>query len=177
MCRGLAAAAFLALSMRAAGAVAQVDSWDAIGPGRIGSAVEELAGLLPKQCRDPATLRCQLPGGTFAAVPVSGLEAVFQDARLAQVVVRFDTQHYPQLLAALRERWGEPEDRSFRTRAGMAGVFEAGVKLWPDRKVPAVLEEYAGKIDRGSLTFGEPGTMAPLIAAKRARPAGASSDL
>jgi hypothetical protein len=59
----------------------------------------------------------------------------------------------------------------------MAGEFEAGVKLWTQDAVRAVLEEYAGKIDRGALTFGDAAAMDALIRDKRSYAAGAARDL
>jgi hypothetical protein len=133
---------------------------------------------LPWQCEPrEAPRRCLLPNALFAGVPVTAIEAAFDADRLVQVTVRFDNRHYPALLATLRERWGEPEDRSYRARAGMAGEFKAGVKLWVRNTVPAVLEQYAGKIERGALVFGAPAVMERLIADKRTYPAGSARDL
>jgi hypothetical protein len=59
----------------------------------------------------------------------------------------------------------------------MAGDFEAGVQLWSSGDVALVLEQYAGKIDRAALTYGDAEAMAPLLARKRAYPPGAWRDL
>jgi hypothetical protein len=59
----------------------------------------------------------------------------------------------------------------------MAGEFEAGVKLWSAGEVAAVLEQYAGKIDRAALTFGDAEAMHATLAEKRSYAPGDFRDL
>jgi hypothetical protein len=154
------------------------DYSETIGPARIGASLERLSAAVPLRCdNDTPTRRCTLPEGRFANVPVSGVEAAFRDGRLAQVKVHLDTTHYPALLEALRARLGAPEDRTFRARAGMAGDFEAGVKLWTSGVTSSVLEQYAGKIDRAALTFGDASSMLSILAEKRSYAPGTWRDL
>jgi hypothetical protein len=154
------------------------DYSETIGPARIGASLERLSAALPMRCDAfTPTRKCTLLEGRFAGVPVSGVEAAFRDGQLAQVKVRLDTRHYPALLEALRARLGEPEDRTFRARAGMAGELEAGVKLWTSGEVSSVLEQYAGKIDRAALTFGDAGAMHSILAEKRSYAPGTWRDL
>jgi hypothetical protein len=120
---------------------------------------------------------CSLAGGRFMDVPVLGVEATLRAERLVRVVMRLEHVYYPALRTRLRSRLGVPEDRSFRARAGMAGEFEAKVELWESADFAAILEEYAGKIDRGSLTFGDREAMQAALAACRAYPPGALRDL
>lgn len=167
----------LACLARAGTLHAGEEHWDALGPQRIGAAHAEISAARPMQCEGEQLRTCALRAGTFARVPVSAVQAQFRDGRLERVTVRLEEGDYPALLARLRERLGEPEDRSFRARAGMAGEFDAGVKLWTQGDVTLVLEQFAGKIDRSALTFGTAEAMRELVAAKRAYPPGAARDL
>jgi hypothetical protein len=59
----------------------------------------------------------------------------------------------------------------------MAGDFEAGVKLWTSGETSSVLEQYAGKIDRAALTFGDASSMHSILAEKRSYAPGTWRDL
>jgi hypothetical protein len=173
-----AALLLIALAAGLRTASAADDYAEAIGLARIGTPIERLAAALALRCDDAVPIRkCSLPAGHFAGVPVTRIDAAFRDDRLAQVTLRLDTTHYRALLEALRARLGEPEDRTYRARAGMAGEFEAGVKLWSAGEVAAVLEQYAGKIDRAALTFGDAEAMHATLAEKRSYAPGDFRDL
>jgi hypothetical protein len=154
------------------------DRWEALGPGRIGASAGQVLAHTSLECDSGLPVRtCSARGGHFLGVPVTAVEVRFGADRLVRVIVRFESAAYGVLLEGLRSRLGEPEDRSYRARAGMAGDFAAAVKLWEQPGFAAVLEEYAGKIDRGALAYGEPAEMRDLLARKRAYPPGASRDL
>jgi hypothetical protein len=164
------------LATPAAGADA--DAWDALGPSRIGEQEERILDAVGLQCREEAALRvCAADAARFAGVPVTRIEARFRAGTLASVSVHLAEAHYAALLGALRTRLGEPEDRSYRARAGMAGEFEAGVKLWTRDDAAVVLEQFAGRITRSGLTFGDAASMAPVLDEKRSYPPGAARDL
>lgn len=160
------------------GTSAAQERWDELGLARIGASADQLEGLASARCEGGGAERaCTVAGGVLLGVPVLGVEALLRDGKLARVAVRFDSTHYPSLLAALSARLGEPEDRSYRARAGMAGDFEVGVRLWEQAGRAAILEEYAGKIDRGALTFGDAQSMREALARQRAAARGAWRDL
>jgi hypothetical protein len=165
------------LAMPVAGAAA--DAWDALGPSRIGEPEERIVAAVGLQCREEAALRvCAADGANFAGVPVTAIEARFRAGTLASVHVLLAEAQYAALLGALRARLGEPEDRSYRARAGMAGEFDAGVKLWTqDHAGAVVLEQFAGRITRSGLTFGDAASMASMLTEKRSYPPGALRDL
>ena len=164
------------LAMPAAGAGS--DAWDALGPSRIGEREDTILGAVGLQCREEAALRvCAADAARFAGVPITRIEARFRAGTLTSVSVHLPEVHYAALLGALRTRLGEPEDRSYRARAGMAGEFEAGVKLWTRGDAAVVLEQFAGRITRSGLTFGDAASMAPMLDDKRSYPPGAARDL
>ena len=105
------------------------------------------------------------------------VEAVFVDARLSKVTVSFSVAEYEALLSLLTDRFGAGEDRSYLARAGMAGEFAAGVYLWRKAGVVVVLEQYAGKIDRTTLTYGSEPAMAKAVRKATSYPRGARRDL
>lgn len=170
--------AVLGLVLAVRCAAAGTGAWEALGPSAIGRDRAAVGAAVALACDQGEPLqRCTAPLTELAGVPVRGLEAGFRDGRLAWVTVRLDPDRYAAALEAVRARLGEPEDRSFRARAGMAGDFEAGVQLWNAGDVAVVLEQYAGKIDRGALRYGDARAMAELVARKRAYPPGAWRDL
>jgi hypothetical protein len=154
------------------------DLWDRLGPARIGAAHAQIAESVAMQCTDAAPEKtCLVPAGRFGGVPVDRVEARFRDQRLERVVVRFGEPRYRAMLATLQARLGEAEDRSFRARAGMAGEFAAGVKLWELPAAAVVLEQFAGKIDRSTVSFGTIDAMQALLQQKRSYPPGSARDL
>jgi hypothetical protein len=164
------------LAMPAAGADA--DAWDTLGPSRIGEQEEKIVGAVGLQCREEAASRvCTADAARFAGVPVTRIEARFRAGALASVSVHLGEVHYAALLGALHVRLGESEDRSYRARAGMAGEFDAGVKLWTLDHAAVVLEQFAGRITRSGLTFGDAASMASMLEEKRSYPPGAWRDL
>lgn len=179
--RLLAACLFAVLSAAPGRAQQGQDLWHRLGPARLGAEQAMLA--VPLDCDEAVPVStCRMDPGRavadrFAGIAITGLEARFRAGRLERVRVSLDERDYAALLDTLRERLGEPEDRSFRARAGMGGQFEAGVKLWVSAETVVVLEQYAGKIDRGALTYGDAGAMRELVAQKRAYPPGAMRDL
>jgi len=121
-------------------------------------------------CAEPSTReRCgmrappALPGGVLP----QSLDVLFRGQALAQVRGLFAEKHHAAMLERLRAALGTPEDRSFRIRAGMAGTFEAGVHVWHVERAAGswflVLEQYAGKIDRSALTWGDAQAMDTLL--------------
>jgi hypothetical protein len=161
-------------------AVCAADAFDWLGPQRIGASLHEISLHVALAC-DGASGRqsCTAPsaGELFDAVPVQRIEATFQDARFEQARMMFATTRYYTLLHALHERYGPGEDRSFVAIAGMAAEFPAGLFIWRVGAVSLVLEQYAGKIDRASLTYGTQASMARLMQKVRAYPRGARRDL
>jgi hypothetical protein len=147
--------------------VAPLEGFDPLLPGASRAGLEArmqfdcAAQSRDQRCRVPAPPA--LPGG----VAPKALEVLFRDRALAQVQGVFDERHHAGVLARLRAALGTPEDRSFRTRAGMAGVFEAGVHVWTLESAAGnwfvVLEQYAGKIDRSALTWGDEPAMHSLL--------------
>ena len=99
------------------------------------------------------------------------------DARLSKVRVIFSDLQYPTLLRFLTDGFGDGEDHSYIARAGMAGEFIAGVYLWHHAGVSVVLEQYAGKIDRGALSYGSESAMAEVVRKMTSYPRGARRDL
>jgi hypothetical protein len=115
---------------------------------------------------------------TFAGVPVRALELRFSQDLLVRAAVTLSERYYAPLLSFLGTQFGASDDRSFRARGGMGAVeFEAGVHLWEHDGVSLVLEQFAGKIDRSALTYGNAATMDDLVRGKRSYPRGARRDL
>jgi hypothetical protein len=169
-----------ALFLAAPGVVYPTQAVDWLGPERIGASFQEISVHVALTCGgESIRLACtaSAPGEVFDGIPVQRIEAMFQDAQLARGRVMFADTHYEALLRALTGRYGPGEDRSFVANAGMAGYFPAGVFVWTSGAVNLVLEQYAGKIDRSSLTYGTHSSMAGLLQKIRAYPRGARRDL
>ena len=177
--RHIALSASCALLATACALACAADVLDWLGPQRIGASLQEISLHGALECDGgPAGQTCsaQAPGEIFD-VPVRRIEASFQNARFAQGRMMFATTHYAPLLRALNERYGPGEDHSFVAIAGMAADFPAGVFIWRSGPISLVLEQYAGKIDRSSLTYGTHASMAGLMQKIRAYPRGARRDL
>jgi hypothetical protein len=162
------------------GAVFAGDALDWLGPLRIGTSFREISQHVRLACQGAQERQsCTAPseGAIFEGMPVQRIEAVFHGARFEQGRLVFGATHYPALLRALNERYGPGEDRSFLAIAGMAADFPAGVFIWRADAVSLVLEQYAGKIDRSSLTYGAHASMEGLIQKIRAHPRGARRNL
>jgi hypothetical protein len=157
------------------------DAWDALGPAQIGGAFHQVAGNAALICNDDGTRQVcassRVAPVTFSGVRARNLEAVFVDARLSKVTISFRVAEYEALLSVLTDRFGAGEDRSYLARAGMAGEFAAGVYLWRKTSVIVVLEQYAGKIDRTTLSYGSESTMAEVVRKVTSYPRGARRDL
>jgi hypothetical protein len=164
----------------ASAVVCATDALDWLGPQRIGASFREISPHVALACgggRVRQACTASSPGEVFDGVPVQRFEAMFQDAQFAQGRMIFATTHYAALLRALNARHGPGEDRSFVAIAGMAADFPAGVFIWRSGAVSLVLEQYAGKIDRSSLTYGTHASMAGLMQKARAYPRGARRNL
>jgi len=157
------------------------DAWEVLGPTHIGRPLDEVSKEISLTC-DGGTVRqvCATDAKAmvpFGRVPARKIQALFDDARLSKVTVIFSDLHYPTLLRFLTDRFGNGEDRSYVARAGMAGEFSAGVYLWRQAGVSVVIEQYAGKIDRGALSYGSESAMAELVRKLTSYPRGARRDL
>jgi hypothetical protein len=157
------------------------DAWEALGPAQIGGALDRIASNAKLICNDDGTRQvCATTPNvapTFGGVPARNIEAVFVETRLAKVTVSFNVAEYEALLSLLTDRFGIGDDRSYLARAGMAGEFAAGVYLWRKAGVTVVLEQYAGKIDRTTLSYGSEAALAGLVRKVTSYPRGARRDL
>jgi hypothetical protein len=157
------------------------DAWETLGPTQIGGAFDQIANNAALTCNDDAAQQvcASVPAApvTFGGVRSRNIEAVFVDGRLSKVTVSFSVAEYEALLSLLTDRFGAGEDRSYLARAGMAGEFTAGVYLWRTAGVILVLEQYAGKIDRTTLTYGSEPAMAKAVRKATSYPRGARRDL
>ena len=160
---------------------AAADVWEALGPMRIGGGFDQITSNTALTCNDDAAQRiCVSAPATlvaFGGVRARTIEAVFVDARLSKVTASFNVAEYEALLDLLTDRFGAGEDRSYLARAGMAGEFTAGVYLWHHAGVSIVLEQYAGKIDRTTLSYGSESAMAKVVRKLTSYPRGARRDL
>ena len=175
--------AFLVSLLLASGAgrAHSADAWEALGPGRIGASFDEIAQGIALACDSATghrvcTVPLQIPI-VFAGLPVTRIEAVFDDSRLERARVTLGLQRYKHLLRILTARFGEGEDHSFLAIAGMGVEFAAGVHVWRTGASSLVLEQYAGKIDRSALTYGSDSSMADLVRKVNGYPRGARRDL
>jgi hypothetical protein len=148
-------------------------------PAHIGAGFDDISQRAELKCDAERRLCAFSSVGArlFAGVPVTRIEAAFQDSRLQQVNVTLDTLQFQALHHALTARYGAGEDCSFLAIAGMAAEFTARVFVWRLGTVNIVLEEYAGKIDRSALTFGSEATMADMLRKVHSYPRGARRDL
>lgn len=175
--------AFLVAVLLASGAgrAHAADAWDALGPGRIGASFDEMAQAVALACDSETGHRvCTVSSQisiVFAGLPVTRIEAVFDDFRLERARVTLGLQRYKGLFQFLTARFGEGEDHSFLAIAGMGGEFAAGVHVWHTGASSLVLEQYAGKIDRSALTYGSESSMADLVRKVSVYPRGARRDL
>jgi hypothetical protein len=177
----LSALLLFTLSTSSASQDRVADAWEVLGPSRIGAAFDEIENGTALTCNGDAAQRvcasAPAPPVDFGGVRARNIEAVFVDARLSKVTVSFSVAEYEALLSLLTDRFGAGEDRSYLARAGMAGEFAAGVYLWRKAGVIVVLEQYAGKIDRTTLTYGSEPAMAKAVRKATSYPRGARRDL
>ena len=157
------------------------DAWEVLGPTHIGRPLNEVSKDISLTC-DGGSVRqvCTTDAGAivpFAGMPARNIQAVFDHARLSKVTLIVSDLQYPTLLQFLTDRFGDGEDRSYIARAGMAGEFIAGVYLWHRAGVNVVLEQYAGKIDRGALSYGSESAMVEVVRKVTSYPRGARRDL
>lgn len=158
------------------------DLWDQLGPARIGATRTEIARQVSIRCGVGEQEGVCNPGaggaGIFAGLPVTRVDLYFGQERLVRVRVSLSDRHYQALLSFLSTQFGASDDRSFLARGGMAAAeFEAGVHVWKHEGVSLVFEQFAGKIDRSGLTYGNDAAMAELVRAKTSYPRGARRDL
>jgi len=158
------------------------DLWDRLGPARIGATRAEIGSEIRMACRsadrDDVCVVSAGAGKILAGVPVSAVELRFSHDRLVWAAVTLSERYYTPLLAFLAAQFGASDDRSYRARGGMGAMeFEAGVHLWEHEGVSLVLEQFAGKVDRSALTYGNAAAMADLVRSKTAYPRGARRDL
>ena len=160
------------------------DVFDGLAPGLIGAelaAVLEGAELACRQDSNaPAIRRCKpLPGGMDAlgGVPVTSVEALFQDKLLALVTVYLPQSRFAEVKRILVGKFGEATDWSVIIRSGMAGTFKDEVLLWERDDVVMIAQQYDQKIDRSSVIYGSPAAMAPLLKQIKSTPPGATRDL
>ena len=176
--RALMAASLIA---SAPGQASAADTWEGVGPARIGTGFDEISRHVALKC-DAHDVRkvCTVsaPGPIlFAGLPVARIEAVFQESVLERVNISLATIQYEALHRVLNAHFGPGEDRSFLAIAGMAAEFVAGVFVWRAGTTSLVLEQYSGKIDRSALTYGTESSMAGLVRKVTAYPRGARRDL
>jgi hypothetical protein len=110
-------------------------------------------------------------------VPVTSVEALFQDKLLAQVTVYFPQSRFAEVKRILGGKFGEATDWSVIIRSGMAGTFKDEVLLWERDDFVMIAQQYDQKIDRSSVIYGSPAAMAPLLKQIKSTPPGATRDL
>jgi hypothetical protein len=120
-----------------------------------------------------------IPGALdrLAGVPVTSVSARFESARLQRVTVLFNETSFAKLAPQLKSRFGAAKDWTVSIHAGMNASFKNQILLWEGERWTAVLQQYDGKINRSSLTYGTPSAMAELVQRIKATPPGASRDL
>ena len=118
-------------------AAADSDVFDGLGPGLVGAELTAVLEGAELAChRDPketSIRRCKpLPGvlDSLGSVPVTSVEALFEDERLAQITVYLPEPRFADLKRLLVARLGEGTDWSVVVRAGMAGTFDDDILLW-----------------------------------------------
>ena len=167
-----------------ADALAAGDIFDGLAPELVGSelgSVLEGAELACRQDRaDPKIRRCTaLPGALKAVggVGVNAVEARFDDQRLAQVTIYLPEPRFAAVLPILSARFGEGKAWSVILRAGMAGQFEAKIRIWETDRFVLIAQQFDGKIDRSSVIYGSARAMAPLLRQILSTPPGGLRDL
>jgi hypothetical protein len=167
-----------------AGALAADDIFDGLAPELVGNelgSVLEGAELACRQDRaDPKIRRCSpLPGAlkAFGGVGVNAVEARFDDQRLAQVTIYLAEPRFAAVLPVLSTRFGEGKAWTVSLRAGMAGQFEAKIRIWETDRFVLIAQQFDGKIDRSSVIYGSARAMAPLLRHIKSTPPGGSRDL
>jgi hypothetical protein len=165
-------------------ALAADDIFDGLAPELVGSelgSVLEGAELACRQDRaDPKIRRCTpLPGALKAVggVGVNAVEARFDDHRLAQVTIYLPEARFDAVLPVLSTRFGEGKAWSVILRAGMAGQFEAKIRIWETDRFVLIAQQFDGKIDRSSVIYGSARAMAPLLRQIKSTPPGGLRDL
>jgi hypothetical protein len=161
-----------------------IDVFDGLAPGLIGAELTTVLEGAELACHQdsnaPPIRRCRpLPGSLDAVdgVPVTSVEALFQDKLLAQVTVYFPTPRFTEIKRILIGKLGEATDWSVIIRSGMAGTFKDEVLLWERDDIVMIAQQYDQKIDRSSVIYGSPAAMAPLLKQIKSTPPGGTRDL
>ena len=185
MTRWYAAGALMwACSTLAPLAASASDVFDGLAPTLVGGELTTVLEGAELACRQdsnaPAIRRCKPLLGSLDAldgVPVTSVEALFQDKLLAQVTVYFPQARFADVKRILVAKLGEATDWSVVIRSGMAGTFKDEVLLWERDNLVMIAQQYDQKIDRSSVIYGIPAAMAPLLKQIKSTPPGATRDL
>ncbi len=165
-------------------AAADSDVFDGVGPDLVGAELTTVLEGAELACRqdskEAAVRRCRpLPGAldSVGGVPVTSVEALFDDQLLTQVTVYLPESRFPDLKQVLAARLGEGTDWSVIIRSGMAGTFRDEILLWEKGDLVVIAQQFDQKIGRSSLIYGSATVMAPLLKQIRSTPPGAIRDL
>jgi len=165
-------------------AVADSDVFDGLDPALLGAEITTVLEGAELACRqDPKKVtvrRCTpLPGAldSLGGVPVTSVEALFEDEQLAQVTIYFPESRFADLRRSVFPRFGAGMDWSVSLRAGMAGTVKDEILLWEKEDLVVIAQQFDGKIDRSSLIYGSAKAMAPLLKQIKSSPPGGTRDL
>jgi hypothetical protein len=165
-------------------AAADSDVFDGLGPELVGAELTTVLEGAELACRadsrEGAVRRCRpLPGAldSVGGVPVTSVEAVFEDQLLAQVTVYLPESRFPGLKPLLAARLGEGTDWTVIIRSGMAGTFRDEILLWEKDDLVVIAQQFDQRIGRSSLIYGSGKVMAPLLKQIKSTPPGATRDL
>jgi len=124
--------------------------------------------------------RCRLePGvapGCFGTVVSDALLQV-REGRVAIAAVFFDEGAYASVLERLTNDLGAGEDRSEQLRAGMGGTFTNVVKVWRREGSVWFAEQFAGRIDRSSVSRANAADFDAMMRARAAQRVNGARDL
>lgn len=165
-------------------AAADSDVFDGLGPDLVGaeltSVLEDAELACHQDSKEPAVRRCRpLPGAldSVVGVPVTSVEALFEDQLLTQVTIYLPESRFPDLKRVLVVKLGEGADWSVIIRSGMAGTFRDEIVFWEKDGLVVIAQQFDQKIGRSSLIYGSAKVMAPLLKQVKSTPPGAIRDL
>ncbi|PWT74256.1 MAG: hypothetical protein C5B46_04345 [Proteobacteria bacterium] len=160
------------------------DLFDGLSPDRVGAeltaVLEEAELACTHDSSDPQLRHCNpLPGALNAlgSISLGEVEALFVDQHLARVTAYFAERRFDDVRRTLSERLGDSTDWTIVIRAGMAGQFTDQIRIWENDHFVLIAQQFDRKIDRSSVIYGTPASMAELLRRIKSTPAGSMRDL
>jgi hypothetical protein len=149
------------------------DGWEVFGAEQLGLSRDQLMAQIALEC-EPAQAASGLQTckpapealRSLAGVPAQQVELKFREGQLEKVSARLNEANFEALEQYLAQRYGPGEDRSYRFRSGMGAELTNRVLLWRTERFALVIQQFAGKIDRSSLSCGTHEAMAEIVREK-----------